>query len=117
MHVAACPGGKREPRRRFVVRRFGDHHGIVLPHDEVERLELSAHLPHRLLGGLEPHWTVFDLLDALLSVLEQRDVRWHCPYSSPETVLAFSTRGSADETVVQPAPEKPERPCADEKTA
>src|SRR5207245_8012031 len=76
-HVALRAAGKRNLRRHFVVRRLRDDDRIVAALHEVERLQLAPERLQELPGLLQPAGALLDRLDALIRVLEQRDVGCH----------------------------------------
>src|SRR5437588_12956984 len=56
-HAAVRGRGQNHARHRLVVGRFGDGDGVVLPHHDVKRLLLAAHLHEWFPARSEPRLT------------------------------------------------------------
>src|SRR5712691_182033 len=105
-HVALRAAGKRKLRRYLVVRRLRDDDRIQAALHEVERLQLAPERLQELPGLLEPAGALLDRLDALIRVLEQRDVG--CHVAPPVLVRAqhtpFEGHGGNAPWIDRPAP-------------
>jgi len=75
------------PCGSFIIREFRDHHGIILPHGQVEADQLSASRGKVLLGSIEPRRTILDALDTFLREPVQQNVGWQGNTSGEQVYL------------------------------
>src|SRR5260221_10065856 len=61
----------------FVIRCFGNCHGVILAGDEVKRFQLGTGRAETLLCRIEPLRPVLDRFSALLREVDERDVGRH----------------------------------------
>ena len=85
--VALRTPAQGSPRSSFIIRQFGDRHGIILAHSQVEADELSASRGKVLLGSIEPRRTILDALDTFLREPVQQNVGWQGNTSGEQVYL------------------------------
>jgi hypothetical protein len=67
-------------RTRFITRELGDQNGIVLPHGQKPRVNLSAFGFSGFLGRIEPGRAVFNFRNSLVRVMDEGHIVWHCGF-------------------------------------